>query len=189
MQQLVDDAKSKGARIVEASSFEANSTSSSRAFPPTCIVGADDSMRVMQEEIFGPILPIVTYSSFEQALSFINARPRPLALYYFDTNKSRTRNVLEQTTSGGACINDCIFQFVQHRLPFGGVGPSGMGAYHGFDGFKAFSKKKGVFLQSSLGGSILDKLFKPPYSARTDRVIGFLLGRNTTRPIRKITLP
>ena len=189
MQQLVDDAKSKGARVIQAGSFAINYTSDSRAFPPTWIVGANDSMRVMQEEIFGPILPVVTYSSFEEALSFINARPRPLALYYFDTNKSRTHKVLEHTTSGGACINDCIFQFVQHRLPFGGVGPSGMGTYHGFDGFKTFSKKKGVFLQSSLGGSVLDKFFKPPYSPRTDRVIGFLLGRNTTRPIRKITLP
>jgi coniferyl-aldehyde dehydrogenase len=189
MQQLVDDAKSKGARVIQASSVDRDLTSASRAFPPTWIVGADDSMRVMQEEIFGPILPVVTYSSFANALSFINARPRPLALYYFDTNRSRTRNVLEQTTSGGACINDCIFQFVQHRLPFGGVGPSGMGAYHGFDGFTAFSKKKGVFLQCRLVGSVLDKFFKPPYGPRTDRVIGLLMGRNTTRPIRKITLP
>jgi coniferyl-aldehyde dehydrogenase len=189
MQQLVDDAKSKGARVIQASPIDRDLTSASRAFPPTWIVDADDSMRVMQEEIFGPILPVVTYSSFADALSFINARPRPLALYYFDTNKSRTRNVLEQTTSGGACINDCIFQFVQHRLPFGGVGPSGMGAYHGFDGFTAFSKKKGVFLPSRLVGSVLDKFFKPPYGPRTDRVIGLLMGRNTTRPIRKITLP
>jgi coniferyl-aldehyde dehydrogenase len=189
MQELVDDAKSKGARVIQAGSSDRNIPPESRAFPPTLIVGADDSMRVMQEEIFGPILPVVAYSSFAEALSFINARPRPLALYYFDTNKSRTRTVLEQTTSGGVCINDCIFQFVQHRLPFGGVGPSGMGAYHGFDGFKAFSKKKGVFLQSSLGGLVLDKFFKPPYTPRTDRVIGFLLGRNTTRPIRKMTLP
>jgi coniferyl-aldehyde dehydrogenase len=189
MQQLVDDAKSKGARVIQASPIDRDLTSASRAFPPTWIVGADDSMRVMQEEIFGPILPVVTYSSFADALSFINARPRPLALYYFDTNRSRTRNVLEQTTSGGACINDCIFQFVQHRLPFGGVGPSGMGAYHGFDGFTAFSKKKGVFLPSRLVGSVLDKFFKPPYGPRTDRVIGLLMGRNTTRPIRKITLP
>ena len=186
MNEFVDDARSKGARVIQAASFEA---AGSRSFPPTLIAGADHSMRVMQEEIFGPILPIVAYSSFDEALNFINLRPRPLALYYFDTNKSRVSKVLEQTTSGGVGINDCIFHLVQHRLPFGGVGPSGMGAYHGFDGFETFSKKKGVFLQSSVAGSVLDRFMKPPYTSTTDRVIGFLLGRNRARPMQRIRLP
>lgn len=188
IQALVEDARSKGARVVQAT-FQNNSTSASRSFPPTLIVGANDSMRVMQEEIFGPVLPVVTYASLDEALGFINARPRPLALYYFDNNKSRARKVLNCTTSGGAAINDCIFQFAQHRLPFGGVGPSGMGAYHGFDGFKTFSKKKGIFLQSALAGSLLDKVMKPPYTSRADRAVGLLMGRNKERLVRKITLP
>ena len=189
MRELVEDARSRGARVVQADLLEESVSTGMRLFPPTLIVDANNSMRAMREEIFGPILPIVTYSSFGEALSFINARPRPLALYYFDRNRSRTRKVLEQTTSGGVTINDCILHFVQHQLPFGGVGPSGMGAYHGLDGFKTFSKKKGVFVQSALGGSVIDRFLKPPYTPRTDRVVGFLMGRSTERPIERIRLP
>ena len=189
MQQLVDDARSKGARILQPAPSNSDITAANRSFPPTLIIGANDSMRVMTEEIFGPILPVLACDSLDAALNFINARPRPLAFYYFDTSQSRTGKVLEQTTSGGACINDCIFHFTQHRLPFGGVGPSGMGAYHGFEGFKTFSKKKGVYLQSSLVGSLLNKLFKPPYTRRTEQMIGLFMGRTTKRPIRRITLP
>jgi coniferyl-aldehyde dehydrogenase len=188
MRAYVDDAHSRGARVIQAGSVEESATAGNRAFPPTLIVGANDSMRAMQEEIFGPILPILEYSTFEEGLEYINARPRPLALYYFDADKSRIATVLEQTTSGGVAINDCIFQLVQHRLPFGGVGPSGMGAYHGFDGFETFSKKKGVFLQSALTGSVFDRLSKPPYTSVTDRVVQFLLGRNKARPVRRIKL-
>jgi acyl-CoA reductase-like NAD-dependent aldehyde dehydrogenase len=145
-------------------------------------------MRVMQEEIFGPILPVVTYSSFDDALDFINARPRPLALYYFDRNSSRIKKVLEQTVSGGVTINDCIFHLPQHALPFGGVGPSGMGAYHGFDGFATFSKKKGVLLQNALVGSFLSRALKPPYTSLSDRLIAFLLGRSKPRCIQRFAL-
>lgn len=189
MRDLADDARRKGARVVQVESKDGGVPEGRRFYPPTLILDANDSMRVMQEEIFGPLLPIVTYSSFEDALSFINARPRPLALYYFDRNRSRIRKVLDQTISGGAAINDCIFHFVQHQLPFGGVGPSGMGAYHGFDGFCAFSKKKGVLLQNSFVGMFFDAVLKPPYTSWTDHTIGFLVGRNKPRPIRKMTLP
>ncbi len=187
MRDLVDDARCKGARVLQMDSKDADARS--RFFPPTLILGADNTMRVMQAEIFGPILPIVTYSSIDDALRFINSRPRPLALYYFDRNKSRIGKVLEQTVSGGAAINDCIFHFAQHHLPFGGVGASGMGAYHGFDGFCAFSKKKGVLLQNSFVGSFLDRALKPPYTSWSDRTIGFLVGNNKPRPIQKMTLP
>jgi len=189
MRALMDDAASRGARIIQADSLRENVTHSDRPFPPTLIVGTDDSMRTMQEEIFGPILPVVTYSSLDEALSYINARPRPLALYYFDNSESRTRQVLERTTSGGVCVNDCVLHFAQHRLPFGGVGPSGMGAYHGHEGFKTFSRKKGVFLQSAVAGSITDRFLKPPYTPTTDRVIGLLTGRNSPRPVQRIQLP
>ena len=188
MRDLVDDARSKGARVLRVKSVHGDVPAGSRFFPPTLILGADNSMHVMQAEIFGPILPIVTYSLAEDALTFINDRPHPLALYYFDRNKSRIRKVLNQTVSGGAAINDCIFHFVQHQLPFGGVGPSGMGAYHGFDGFCAFSKKKGVLLQNSIVGSFLDAALKPPYTSRSDRIISFLVGQNKVRPIQKMTL-
>ena len=188
MQDMVDDARSKGARILQVNSKDIDVPAGSRFFPPTLILDANNTMRVMQAEIFGPILPIVTYSSIEDALSFINDRPRPLALYYFDRNKSRISKVLEQTVSGGAAINDCIFHFAQHHLPFGGVGASGMGAYHGFDGFCAFSKKKGVLLQNSFVGSFLDRALKPPYTSWSDRTIGFLVGYYKARPIQKMTL-
>jgi len=188
MRDLVDDAQSKGARVVQVDAKHNDVSTGRRFHPPTLILDANDSMRVMQVEIFGPILPIVTYSSVEDALSFINARPRPLALYYFDRDRSRIRRVLDQTVSGGAAINDCIFHFVQHQLPFGGVGSSGMGAYHGFDGFCAFSKRKGVLLQNSFVGSFLDAALKPPYTSWSDRIIGFLVGQNKPRPIQKMTL-
>lgn len=187
MQDLVDDARDKGAQIIQPATEIF--TAENRVFPPTLIVGADSSMRVMQEEIFGPILPVVTYSSFDDALDFINVRPRPLALYYFDRNNSRIEKVLERTVSGGVTINDCIFHFPQHALPFGGVGPSGMGAYHGFNGFATFSKTKGVLLQSALVGSFLSRALKPPYTSLADRLIAFLLGRTKPRSIQRFTLP
>jgi coniferyl-aldehyde dehydrogenase len=124
----------------------------------------------------------------KNALSFINARPCPLALYYFDRNKSRVGRIPEQTLSGGVTVNDCIFHFVQHQLPFGGVGPSGMGAYHGFDGFSAFSKKKGVFLQNAFVGSFLDGALKRPYTSWSDHIIRFLVGQKRARSIHRMTL-
>jgi coniferyl-aldehyde dehydrogenase len=187
MRDLVDDARGKGARVLQVDSKHGDVSVGSRFFPPTFILGANDSMRVMQVEIFGPILPIVEYSAIDDALSFITARPHPLALYYFDRNKSRIERILEQTVSGGVTINDCIFHFVQHQLPFGGVGPSGMGAYHGFDGFIAFSKKKGVLLQNPSVGSLLDRM-KPPYTSWSDRAIALLMGQKKIRPIRRMTL-
>jgi coniferyl-aldehyde dehydrogenase len=188
MHDLVDDARRKGAQVVQPDSANATLTADNRVFPPTLIIGADSSMRVMQEEIFGPILPVVTYSSFEDALAFIKARPHPLAFYYFDQNSSRINNVLEQTVSGGVTINDCIFHLPQHALPFGGVGPSGMGAYHGFDGFATFSKKKGVLLQNALVGWFLSRALKPPYSPLSDRLIAFLLGRSKPHRIQRFAL-
>lgn len=189
MRDLVEDARRKGARVIPVDAKDGDVPAGSRFYPPTIILDATTSMRVMQEEIFGPLLPIVTYASLEDALNFIHARPRPLALYYFDRNRSRIKKVLDQTVSGGAAINDCVFHFVQHELPFGGVGPSGMGAYHGFDGFCAFSKKKGVLLQNALVGSFFDAVLKPPYSSWSDRVLRFLVRRKQPRSIRKMTLP
>jgi coniferyl-aldehyde dehydrogenase len=194
MRELVHDAQNKGACVVQPHSKHGDDaeqqveSAPSRFFPPTLVVGANRSMQVMQAEIFGPVLPIVEYSSIDEALSIIAAQPRPLALYYFDRDRSRIRKILDQTFSGGVTINDCIFHFVQHDLPFGGVGSSGMGSYHGFAGFCTFSKKKGVFLQNGWVGSFFDRALKPPYSPWSDRIIRFLMGQKKARSIRKMTL-
>ena len=188
MRDMVNDAESKGARVVQLNPANESFTAGNRVFPPTLIVGADGTMQAMQDEIFGPILPVIPYSSLEEALSFVNERPRPLALYYFDRNGSRIKQVLEQTVSGGVTVNDCIFHLPQHSLPFGGVGPSGMGAYHGFDGFETFSKKKGVFLESPLTGWFLAATLKPPYSTWTDRMLAFLMGRGKPRRVQRMAL-
>jgi coniferyl-aldehyde dehydrogenase len=123
----------------------------------------------MQEEIFGPILPVVTYDRLDDAIAYVNARPRPLALYYFGTDEASQRRVVERTTSGGVLINDTILHYAQDDLPFGGIGPSGMGAYHGAEGFKTMSHAKAVFKQARLN---LADLFRPPFG----RVYDFLLN-------------
>ncbi len=185
MIELVEDARAKGAQIFMTGDSQ---KVSGRIFPPTLVAGATGSMRVMQEEIFGPVLPIATYTSLDQALEEIASRPRPLALYYFDRNRARIRHVLERTVSGGVTINDCIFHLAQHNLPFGGVGASGMGAYHGFDGFTAFSKRKGVLLESSIAGAIFDRFFKPPYSPFGQRLLSRLLGADGRQSLKKVVL-
>ncbi|NML18216.1 coniferyl aldehyde dehydrogenase [Azohydromonas caseinilytica] len=179
MRSLADDARAKGATVLHVNPTGELPIPGRRAFLPTLVLGANESMRVMQEEIFGPILPIVGYRALDQAIAFINARPRPLALYYFDKDRRRIDHVLQCTVSGGVVVNDCIFHMPQHALPFGGVGASGMGAYHGFDGFETFSKKKGVLLQHEWTGSALARLTKPPYDIWTDRLISFLIRRGS----------
>jgi coniferyl-aldehyde dehydrogenase len=127
---LVDDAKAKGARVIEIGTKQPRG-SQSRMFPPTLLLDSTDDMAVMQEEIFGPILPVVTYEGLDDAIAYVNARPRPLALYFFGTDKTSQRLVVERTTSGGVLINDTILHYAQDDLPFGGIGSSGMGTYHG----------------------------------------------------------
>ncbi len=126
----------------------------------------------MQEEIFGPVLPIVPYRSLADAIAYVNARPRPLALYYFDEDSSRVQHVLERTVSGGACINETLLHFGIEDMPFGGVGPSGMGAYHGKKGFLTFSHEKSVLYQSRWNAA---GLLAPPYGDRIKKLLGLLL--------------
>jgi len=123
----------------------------------------------MKEEIFGPLMPIKTYKNFEDTVSFINQNPKALALYYFGDDKEEMNNVLDNTSSGQAVMNDVLFQFSMHDLPFGGVGPSGMGAYHGHDGFKNFSHKRSVLK----GQNILDagKMISAPFTEATEKNI------------------
>ena len=144
--------------------------SGSRKLAPTLIPAPPLDCAVMQEELFGPLLPILTYSEFDETIQFVNSQPRPLAAYYFGADADEERAVLDRTTSGGVCINDVIMHVMQEDLPFGGVGPSGMGAYHGEDGFRRFSHAKSIYRQTKLNiGKIGGML--PPYGAATEKTI------------------
>jgi acyl-CoA reductase-like NAD-dependent aldehyde dehydrogenase len=131
--------------------------------PPVVVADVDDRMQIMQEEVFGPLLPLRTYHTLDEAIAQVNTRPRPLALYYFSENPRDVQIVLERTVSGGACINDVMLQFAENNLPFGGVGDSGTGAYHGRDGFERFSHKRAIFEQSARSAT---GLLEPPYGKR-----------------------
>ncbi len=163
----VDEARAAGAEVIELAPGDAVR----RVFAPTLVIGADDRLAVMQEEIFGPILPLVAVESVDAAIDYINARPRPLALYHFDNDSARTERVLERTIAGGAAVNDTVLQFVQSKLPFGGIGPSGMGHYHGHEGFLTFSKQKPVLYQARFSSM---KFMRPPYRGLADFLVKFL---------------
>ncbi|MGB7192785.1 MAG: coniferyl aldehyde dehydrogenase [Collimonas pratensis] len=171
LQSLIDEAGQLGAQLLPLSN--AGSDAVSRRLSPILLTGVNDDMRVMQEEIFGPILPLLPYGSLDQAIAYVNAHPRPLALYLFEKSRANIDQVMRNTVSGGVSINDTLLHIAQDDLPFGGVGASGMGAYHGEHGFQALSKMKPVFRQSALNGM---SLFKPPYG-KTFRVMIRLLVR------------
>lgn len=169
LQGLVADAHAKGAVIERlAPSNEDFSQQEHRRMEPILILNPQEDMKVMQDEIFGPLLPIKSYHSFDEAIAYINAHPRPLGLYYFGADKAEEQQILERTTSGGVTINDVIFHVTQEDLPFGGVGPSGIGAYHGVDGFMEFSHRKSVYRQ--IGPDLL-AITRPPYGAQFRRLI------------------
>ena len=169
--EYVVEARRMGAEIVEVAPG-AVADPATRRFPPLLLCGVRAEMRVMRDEIFGPLLPLVPYGELSEAIDYVNARPRPLALYYFDADAAAITTVLNQTVSGGVTINDTLLHIAQDDLPFGGVGPSGMGCYHGVEGFRTFSAKKGIFRQSRFSGI---GLFKAPYGARFERLIRLLL--------------
>jgi len=147
-----------------------------RKIPPTLIINPPDDLQVMEEELFGPLLPVRTYKDFNDTIHYVNAHPRPLAAYYFGSNKQEEQAVLTRTTSGGVCINDVIMHIMQEELPFGGVGPSGMGAYHGVDGFRTFSHAKSVFRQTGLNIGKLGGML-PPYNKSTEQTIKMQVKR------------
>jgi coniferyl-aldehyde dehydrogenase len=138
---------------------------------PQLLVAPPPSLDCMQDEIFGPLLPLLPYDTVDQAIARINAQPRPLALYWFDHDAARTGAMLRGTHAGGVCINDTLLHVAQETLPFGGVGPSGMGHYHGRWGFETFSKLKPVFRQARLNGM---RLFTPPYGPLTQRLLALM---------------
>lgn len=158
---LAEDARAQGATVHPLHTEPTDAER--RRLSPVALTGVDDGMRVMQEEIFGPLLPVVPYGSIDEAIAFVNARPRPLALYYFGAEDAGLDTVLARTMSGGVTVNNTAFHVVQEDLPFGGVGPSGMGHYHGRAGFDTFSKLKPVFYDSRFSGS---RFLMPPYGRR-----------------------
>lgn len=144
---------------------------------PVAVLDPPATCALMQEEIFGPLLPVLTYDTLSHALDHINAGPRPLALYLFERERATIEHVLAHTVSGGVTVNDCMLHQPQHALPFGGVGASGMGAYHGRHGFERFSHLKGVYEQSTLVGAVFDRWVRPPYGAPLQRLLRFMLRR------------
>lgn len=172
---LLDDAREKGARLVEVNPAGETLPESERKLPLYLVLGADDSMQVMEEEIFGPVLPVVGYRDLDSALEFVNERPRPLALYYFGDDPAARQAVLERTHSGGVCFNDAIFHVAIDDMPFGGIGPSGMGAYHGREGFLTFSHARAVL--SRPGFLNTSRVLHPPYGGKLQALVEKLFLR------------
>ncbi len=162
----VADAREKGAEVVEINpANEDFRQQPHHKIPPTLVLNPTDDMAVMQDEIFGPVMPVKAYDRLDEGIDYINHHPRPLGLYYFGEDQAEEEKVLQHTTSGGVTVNDVVMHVAQEDLPFGGVGPSGMGAYHGFDGFKTFSHAKAVFKQSKINVAELAGL-RPPYGEK-----------------------
>jgi coniferyl-aldehyde dehydrogenase len=168
---LVEDAREKGANIINLMEGE-TADEAARKIPPTLMTGVNDNMEVMQDEIFGPILPVMAYRELADVLAFINRRERPLALYLFTDDKKVQDHVLKNTLSGGVCINDCVLHAGQHDMPFGGVGNSGMGHYHAREGFVELSKMRPVFKQFSHTAL---PLFYPPYGKVFDTIYKLMI--------------
>ncbi|MEK8081597.1 coniferyl aldehyde dehydrogenase [Pseudomonas sp. XK-1] len=165
----LQDAESKGATIISL-----YPEAQGRRMPQAVLLNVTDEMKVMQDEIFGPLLPIIPYDKLDDAFAFINERDRPLALYYFGYDKGEQQRVLHETHSGGVCLNDTLLHVAQDDMPFGGVGPSGMGHYHGHEGFLTFSKAKGVFIKQRFNAA---KLIYPPYGKSIQKLIYKLFVR------------
>lgn len=163
LSSYIEEAKSKNAEIIEINPDDEDfSKQNGRKFAPTLIINPDDKLKVMQDEIFGPILPIKTYSQISEVINYVNAHERPLALYYFGENEAEQEQVIGSTNSGGVTINDVIFHFAMDEMPFGGIGASGFGAYHGIEGFREFSHARSIYKQLKADIGPL-KAIRPPY--------------------------
>ncbi|WP_174874224.1 coniferyl aldehyde dehydrogenase [Vogesella oryzae] len=169
-----DEAAGHGARVEALGEEDADLLAAERKFPLTLIEQAPAECAVMREEIFGPLLPIITYRQLGEALAQIRLHPKPLALYLFDDNRARATRVLDSVLAGGVCLNETLLHVAQDQLPFGGVGSSGMGHYHGYEGFVTFSKMLPVFTQSRLAGTAL---IRPPYGKVMQTLLRLMLGK------------
>ncbi|MBX7457460.1 coniferyl aldehyde dehydrogenase [Qipengyuania sp. 1NDH17] len=171
LQEMVADARNKGAEVIEVNpGNEDFGSSNARKMPLTILKGVTDDMKAMQEEIFGPVLPVKTYKAIDDAIDYVNENDRPLGLYYFGEDSGEREKVLNRTISGGVTVNDVIFHVSMEDLPFGGVGPSGMGSYHGVEGFREFSHARSVYTQPKIDVAKLGG-FKPPYGAATEKAV------------------
>lgn len=166
LKALVAEAKDVGAKIVEVGS--SNALDPQRKLPLTIVVDPPRNITMMKEEIFGPILPVLSVSGREEAIDYVNAGERPLALYWYGEDKAARDDVLTRTVAGGVTVNDTLWHVAQENLPFGGVGKSGIGAYHGQKGFETFSHMKPVFYQSKFASS---KMLYPPFSEKTEKLL------------------
>lgn len=173
----VSEAKAAGARVVELKPDGENfGQQQYRKIAPTLIIDPDDGLKVMQEEIFGPVLPVKTYDGIDEALTYINDHPRPLGLYYFGSDSVERETVLDGATAGGVTVNDVVFHVAQENLPFGGIGPSGMGSYHGRDGFLEFSHAKAIYSQIKAELPQL-KALRPPYGPAVRKYLSGAITR------------
>jgi len=170
LQGLLVDAQKKGAEVhpLKVEENAQYDDACKRKIPLTLLTGTNEEMLVMQDEIFGPLLPIIGYQDFQQAIDYINERPKPLALYLMSFNKNIQQQVIKQTKAGGVCINDAALHVAQDDLPFGGVGDSGMGHYHAQEGFLALSKAKPIFTRGRLS---FGKVIFPPYGKKIHNLI------------------
>ncbi len=168
---MLDDARGKGAMVLQINPAQEADPTANGKLPLTLILNVNDDMAVMREEIFGPLLPIVPYDEFDQAIAYVNERPRPLALYYFGTNANNRDRVLAETVSGGVTVNDTLWHFAHPHLPFGGIGDSGMGAYHGEAGFRSFSHDKPVVIRPATNAG---RRVHPPYGKTSARILALL---------------
>lgn len=175
MQRLAREAADNGATLVPL--MDTAAQPDVRAMGPVAVLDPPAGCALMREEIFGPLLPVLPYDTLEQAIAHVNAGPRPLALYLFERDARAIEHVLQATTSGGVTVNDCMLHQPQHTLPFGGVGASGIGAYHGRHGFERFSHRKGVYLQHPLVGAVFDRWVRPPYGPFVTRLLRWMLRR------------
>ena len=171
LQGYVDDARARGCTVIALATIDEEHARRERLFPPTLVLDPPDDAEVMRHEIFGPILPLKSYRRLDDAIACINAQARPLALYPFSHDTATIERILQRTLAGGVAVNDTLWHFGVHGLPFGGVGPSGMGAIHGRAGFDTFSKQLPVFRQARWAPS---DWLKPPYRGKVDRLIRFL---------------
>jgi acyl-CoA reductase-like NAD-dependent aldehyde dehydrogenase len=174
LQFALKDARDRGAKVVELNPAKEELDPNARKMAPQLVLHAKDDSVLMQEEIFGPILPILTYETLDEAIAYVNDHPRPLALYFFEHDQKRIDQVLRETVSGGVSINETMLHFAVEDLPFGGIGGSGMGHYHAREGFEAFTKKKPVFYQSRINGTAL---MRPPFAKNIDFALKMLLGK------------
>jgi coniferyl-aldehyde dehydrogenase len=171
LQGMVEDARAKGAEVIEVNpANEDFSNINSRKMPLTILRNVTEDMTAMQEEIFGPVLPIKTYHGVDEAIEYVNQNDSPLGLYYFGEDDGEREHVLQRTISGGVTVNDVIFHISMEDLPFGGVGPSGIGSYHGPEGFKEFSHARSVYTQTKVDVAGLAG-FKPPYGKKTEKAL------------------